>query len=118
MWATREVLGVKLEATYNDGTTIPAAAADAVMVEDLNWSFADARMHERNPVKPTFGALGDLYAGALIEITGKVELKGSGTAGTPRIMSSAVGTFLVPSLSLRRLISMRSSLPSSSRVSR
>lgn len=83
MLATREVLGAKLETTYADGTTVPTAAADAIMVEDLNWSFADARMHERNPVKPTFGALGDLYAGALIEITGKFELKGSGAAGTP-----------------------------------
>lgn len=81
-WATREVLGVKIETTYNDGTTVPTAAADAIMVEELNWAFADARLHERNPVKPTFGALGDLYAGALIEITGKVEIKGSGTAGT------------------------------------
>ena len=25
-WATREVLGVKLETTYNDGTTVPDAA--------------------------------------------------------------------------------------------
>lgn len=83
MWATREVLGIKLEATYDDGTTVPTALADAIMVEDLNFSFADARMHERNPAKPTFGALGDEYAGALIEITGKFELKGSGTAGTP-----------------------------------
>lgn len=82
MLATREVLGVKLETTYADGTTVPTAAADAVLVEDLNISFADARMHERNPVKPSFGALGDLYAGALMEVSGKVEIKASGVAGT------------------------------------
>lgn len=82
MLVTREVLGVKIESVYGTDS-VPTAAADAMLVEDLNFTFADARMHERNPVKPTFGSLGDLYAGALIEITGRVEIKGSGVAGTP-----------------------------------
>lgn len=78
----REFMTIKVEVTYNLDP-VPTPGADAMLVEDLDWSFADVIMHQRNPVKPSLGSLGDLFAGALIEITGRVELKGSGTAGTP-----------------------------------
>lgn len=77
----RAVLAVKDEVTYNTDS-VPTAAANAVLVEDLKWGFANSRMFQRKPVRSSLGLLKPLYAGALITVSGKVEMKGSGAAGT------------------------------------
>ncbi len=78
----RSVLLSKDEVTYNTDS-VPVAGTDAVLIEDLGWAFANVRMHQRNPVRASFGKLAPQYAGSLITVSGKCEIKGSGTAGTP-----------------------------------
>lgn len=77
----RAVLLAKVETTYNTDA-VPVAGTDAILVEDLGWAFANARMYERKPVRSSLAALAPRYAGALITISGKCELKGSGAAGS------------------------------------
>jgi hypothetical protein len=77
----RSVLLVKDESTYNTDS-VPVAATNAVLVEDLKWAFEGVKMYQQKPVRPSLAQLKPLYAGALIKVDGKVELKGSGAAGT------------------------------------
>ncbi|MFS1525318.1 hypothetical protein ACL7TT_14605 [Microbulbifer sp. 2304DJ12-6] len=77
----RELILAKAETAYGDDAN-PTGADDAVLVENIGWSYAGARMIERNPVKPALGMLQGIFAGTLMEVTFDVELKGSGTAGT------------------------------------
>jgi hypothetical protein len=77
----RVVLGSKDETTYNTDS-VPTAAANAVLVEDVKWAFAGSRMFQRNPVRASLAKLAPVYAGTLITVSGKVEIKGSGVAGT------------------------------------
>jgi hypothetical protein len=76
----RAVLLAKDEVTYNTDS-VPVAGTDAVLIEDLAWSFANARMHQRNPVRASLGMLKPNFAGTLIQVSGKCEMKGSGSAG-------------------------------------
>lgn len=76
----REAILLKIEATQGVDAN-PTAADDALLVEDIGWSFAGARMAERNPVKSALGRLQSVYAGTLMEITFRCEIKGSGSAG-------------------------------------
>lgn len=77
----RSVLLAKDEVTYNTDS-VPVAATDAVLIEDLTWAFANARMYQQNPVRASLGKLKPLFAGTLLSISGKCEMKGSGAAGT------------------------------------
>ncbi len=77
----RELILAKVESTYNNDAS-PTAANDAILVENIGWSFAGARMIERTAVKPTLGQLQGIHAGTLLELSLDVELKGSGVAGT------------------------------------
>lgn len=77
----QEGILVKVESTPGIDA-VPDAANNSVMVEDIGWSFAGARMLERSPVKSTLGKLRPVFAGTLMEMTFKAELKGSGVAGT------------------------------------
>ena len=77
----RAVLLAKDEVTYNTDS-VPVAGTDAVLVEDLAWAFANSRMYQRNPVRASLGKLKPQYAGTLITVSGKAEIKGSGAAGT------------------------------------
>lgn len=77
----RAVLLAKDEATYNTDS-VPVAGTDAILVEDLTWAFANSRMYQRNPVRSSLGKLKPNYAGTLITVSGKAEIKGSGAAGT------------------------------------
>jgi hypothetical protein len=76
----RAVLLSKDEVTYNTDS-VPVAGTDAILIEDLAWSFASARMYQQNPVRASLGKLKPLYAGTLISVSGKCEIKGSGSAG-------------------------------------
>lgn len=77
----RAVILVKDETTYNTDS-VPVAGTDAIMCEEISWAFANSRMHQRRPVRASLAAMKPIYAGTLITITGKVEIKGSGAAGT------------------------------------
>jgi len=77
----QEGILVKIETTIGTDPT-PDATNDSVMVQDIGWSFAGARMLDRSAVKSTLGQLKPVYAGTLMEVSFKCELKGSGAAGT------------------------------------
>ncbi|MCX2780424.1 phage tail tube protein [Microbulbifer thermotolerans] len=76
----RELILVKIESSY--GVDATPGASDAILVENIGWSFAGARMVERAAVKPSLGMLQGIFAGTLMEVTFDVEVKGSGAAGT------------------------------------
>ena len=78
----RSVMLAKDEANYGTGSA-PVAGTDAILIEDLNWAFANARMHQRKPVRASLALLKPVYAGALLTISGKCEIKGAGAAGSP-----------------------------------
>jgi len=79
MLVAREVLLAKVETTYNTDAA-PAANTDAVLVENLNWSFEGARMHERKPIRSSIGKLQQVFGGTLRSVSFDVELKGPGAA--------------------------------------
>lgn len=79
MLKKREIILAKIETTYGTDPT-PQAASDAVMVEDLNWSHAGARMNERPALRPSLGRLQDAFGGTLLQLTFAAELKGPGVA--------------------------------------
>lgn len=81
MLEKRSVVLVKDEVTYNTDS-VPVAGTDAVLCESMSWAFSHARMHARKPVRPSMAPLQSIYAGTLINVSGKCEIKGSGTAGT------------------------------------
>lgn len=81
MLKTRSVILAKVESTYNTDPT-PAAATDAVLVENIAISPEGVRMIERKVAKPTFGSIKSVYAGMLVSVKFDCEMKGSGTAGT------------------------------------
>ncbi|WP_444922690.1 hypothetical protein ACJJH9_00265 (plasmid) [Microbulbifer sp. DLAB2-AF] len=78
----RELILAKIETQYGTDAN-PSGAQNAILVEEIGWSFAGARMAERKPVTSTLGALQGVFAGTLMEVTFSAEIKGSGSAGTP-----------------------------------
>jgi len=78
MLVNREVILSKIEPVYNVDSS--PGAADAILVENLGWSYAGARMIERKPVRQSIAALKQVHAGTLIELTYEIELKGAGVA--------------------------------------
>ena len=80
MLIKKSVLLAKKETTYNTDPT-PAAANDAVYVENLSHGPAGQKMHEQSGVKNTLGKHKSLYGSHLWQITFDVLVKGSGTAG-------------------------------------
>lgn len=78
MLVNRTVLAAKIETVYNVG--VVPAVTDAILVENLSWSYANARMIERKPVRQSLAALQQVFAGTLLEISGDVEIKGPGAA--------------------------------------
>lgn len=85
----RKVLLVKVEGTYRTDAA-PTVSANEVLAENLNWSVAGRGKAERNPLTPSIGPSAPIHAGDLINITGDVEIKGSGTAGTAPEMSAVL----------------------------
>ena len=84
---------------------VPTGAVNAIMVENLSWAPANARMYQRNPVRVSQGKLKALYAGALIEVKFETEVKGSGAAGTapeigPLLRSCGMGETIVGATSV------------------
>lgn len=85
----RSVIALKIEDTQGTDS-IPTAADNAKLVEDLKWSPANERMVDRNPVRATFGELKKIYAGHLVEVSFSMEIKGSGVTGTPPEMGDSL----------------------------
>jgi hypothetical protein len=77
----RSVVLIKDEVTYNTDP-VPTNVLNAILMEDVKWAFEGVKMYQQKPVRPSLALLRPLYAGTLIKLTGKVELKGSGAAGT------------------------------------
>lgn len=78
----RKVILAKIESTYNVDPT-PAAANDAVLVEEPQVANEGLIMIERKPVRTSQAPLQFILGGRLGLYTCEVEVKGSGTAGTP-----------------------------------
>jgi hypothetical protein len=76
----KRVIALKLEANY--GTLPTIAAADCVLVRDLNIQPANTTMVSRDLIRPFLGASEQLPANTQVVVTFSVELAGSGTAGT------------------------------------
>lgn len=56
---------------------------DALVVQDFKWSFADTRLAERNISTGSKLGAPKRYAGSLLELSFKVDIKGSGTIDAP-----------------------------------
>ncbi len=79
----REVVAGKIEGPAGSAAATINPATDAILVSNPSFSYVDVRMLSRPVKKSTLGQLPQVYAGALVQLTFDVELKGSGTAGTP-----------------------------------
>jgi hypothetical protein len=104
MLKNREVILVKQEVTYNTDP-VPTAVANACLVEEPNWANEGPRMNARPAVRASFGELQEIYGGSLRTVTFKVELKGSGVAGTapeyaPLLRACGLGETIVPATSV------------------
>ena len=75
----RSQLALKVEAT--EGVAVVPAAADCILCEDLGFN-PDVQVHERNPMRSTLSRPLAIVGRRAGEITGKTEVKGSGTKGT------------------------------------
>lgn len=82
MLVNREVILAKIEGTYGTDS-VPVEATDAMLVENISWSNEGLRMNERPAVRASLGMLQQVFGGTLRTVTFDVEMKGSGTAGTP-----------------------------------
>lgn len=79
MLVKREVILAKIESVYNTDPT-PAAADDAILVEEPNWSHEGTRMIERNAIRASLAPLRQIYGGALKTVSFSCEVKGPGSA--------------------------------------
>jgi hypothetical protein len=81
MLKINEAIYVETQSAH--GTPATPTTSNAVLCSNLNFSFTDARMHDRSAiVKNTKGTLAQIHGGMLGQLTFDVDLKGSGTAGT------------------------------------
>jgi len=79
MLTSRSGILAKIESVYNTDPT-PVVGTDAVLVEDLAWSHAGARMNPRPALRPSLGQLQQVFGGTLLEVSFSCELKGPGAA--------------------------------------
>lgn len=82
MLVNREVILAKIESSYGTDA-VPVAATDAMLVENISWSNEGLRMNERPAVRASLGMLQNVFGGSMRTVSFDVEMKGSGTAGTP-----------------------------------
>jgi len=100
----RKLLLAEVEGSYGTDP-VPVPATDSVLIFDLAWSNESLKMAERPAVRPSLGALQQIYGGRLVTASFKVEMKGSGTAGTAPEMSKllrgcALGETVDPGVSV------------------
>ncbi len=85
---TRRVVLGKIETTYNTDPT-PAAATDAMFVENPSWTLEQLKMNARPGPKNTLGTRAHRYGRRLVGLAFSAEVKGSGTAGTAPELGAA-----------------------------
>jgi hypothetical protein len=100
----RRVLLAKAETVYNTDS-VPTGAANAILIEDLNWSPEGLRMVDRPAIRGSLGALQQVYGGSLLSVSFSAEVKGSGAAGTapelgPLFLGSAMAETIVAATSV------------------
>lgn len=100
----RAVVLAKIESTYNTDSS-PTPAADAVLVENLQYAPAEARLYQQPTVGATLATLRQIYGGSLLQVTFDVIFKGSGAAGTAPdvgqlLRACALGETIVASTSV------------------
>jgi len=83
MKENRRALIVALESEYNDGTTTPAAASDAVLAREITTTPLAGNNIERNFVRPYYGNSPQAPGEKHIQVVVEVELNTSGELGTP-----------------------------------
>ena len=76
-----KLLLVKVESTYATDSN-PDATSNAILCKDVEISPLEAEVLERGLVKPYLGADESIISGEHVKISFKVELQGSGTAGS------------------------------------
>jgi hypothetical protein len=101
---SNEVILLKTEVTYNTDPT-PVAATNALLVSELGFSLPNMRMNDRAAIRGSIGQLQKVYGGNLAELTFKVEVKGSGAAGTapelgPALLSCGMDETIVGATSV------------------
>ncbi len=90
--ATKKAIFAKTESTY--GTAIATAAADAILVSNLEVQPFEGDQVDRNLVKPYFGASDILTANGRTRVSFGVELAGTGTAPTTSAAVPHYGSLL------------------------
>lgn len=73
---------LKTETTYNDGTTTPAGASDALLVSNLSINPLNAQNVDRDIIRPYLGGSEQLLGTRYVELGFDLELAGSGTVAT------------------------------------
>lgn len=80
MLSKKQVITLAVETTYN--TSANPTASDAMLVEEVQFSYAETNMIERSPIKATLGKEQSIFGGTLGQVQFTAEIKGSGAAGT------------------------------------
>ena len=94
----------KIESTYNTNSS-PDTSNDAIAVINPEWKFEGANIIERDVLKSTLGKSKAIYAGAMMQVTCDVEIKGSGALGVapefgPLLRACGNGETIVASTSV------------------
>ncbi|MCL7931699.1 hypothetical protein M8006_17235 [Halomonas sp. ATCHA] len=82
MRTNRRAMLFALESDYNDGTTTPAAATDAILTREITVTPLSGNDIERNFVRPYYGNSPRAPGEKHVQVEVEVELNTSGTAGT------------------------------------
>ncbi|MBN9530517.1 MAG: hypothetical protein J0H82_30195 [Alphaproteobacteria bacterium] len=77
----RMVLGM-IEPTYADPAATPTSASNMILLKDVDLTPIDGQTVERGLVQPAYGNQGKMLTGNHTKLTFKVEIAGSGAAGT------------------------------------
>nr|WP_151891996.1 phage tail tube protein [Halomonas sp. 'Soap Lake \ len=83
MKTNRRALIVALETEYNDGTTTPEAASDAVLAREISTTPLAGNNIDRTYVRPYYGNSPQAPGEKHVQVQVEVELNTSGTVGTP-----------------------------------
>ena len=89
MLVKRELIAIKIESGYKTDAN-PTAAANALLVSNVQCANESARMVERENIRASLGSEKAVFAGTLKKITFEAEVKGSGAAGTAPEMGQAL----------------------------
>lgn len=94
----RMVLGL-LEPSYADPAATPDSTSNTILLKDVELTPVDGQTVERGLVQPTLGNQGKMLTGNHTKLSFKVEIAGSGAAGTaPRYDALLQGCGLAPTL--------------------